>query len=168
MAQVIWLYCHRCRQAQRDRRAYRDHLLRAHGEVMRRGSDVPVRLDGRELEVVWASVHRPRTSGPSRAARQREALGLPRVSNREAERRLKNNQAHTARCHRAAPRAREGAPAPLTAPEVPATPDTPQDADTRQVLLLSSSWLSSGVNVAAPGFPSERGPSTSLQPQEGP
>jgi len=125
---------------QRDRRAYRDHLLRVHGEVARRGSDVPVRLEGRELEVVWASVHRSRTSEKARAARRKEALGLPRVSDREAERRLKDNRARTARRHRAAARAREGALATLTAPEVPATADLLRATadDTRHVLLLGS------------------------------
>jgi len=84
-------------------------------------------------------------SGPACAARRREALGLPRVSNREAERRLNDNQARTARRYRAAARAREGAPAPSTAPDVIATPEVPmtsntlQDApDTRQVILLGS------------------------------
>jgi len=118
-----WLYCHSCHNVQRDRRAYRDHLLRVHGEVARRGSDVPVRLEGKELEVAWASAHRSRMSGPVYAARRRKALGLPRVSDREAERRLKDNRARTARRHPAAARAREGATATLTAPDVPATPE---------------------------------------------
>jgi len=74
----------RCHNVQRDRRAYRDHLLRVHGEVARRGSDVPVRLEGRELEAVWASAHRSRISGPVQATSRREALGLLRVSDREA------------------------------------------------------------------------------------
>jgi len=91
-------------------------------KVARRGSGVPVRLDRRELEVVWALAHRSRMSGPVRAARHRETLGLPRVSDREAERRLKDNRARIARRHRAAARAREGATATLGAPEVPATP----------------------------------------------
>jgi len=134
--EVTWLYCYICRNVQRDRRAYRDHLLRVHGEVVRRGSDVPVRLEGRELEVVWAAAHRLRTSGPARASRRREAVGLPRVSEREAERRVRDNGARTARRHRAAARAREGAPAPLTAPLVPATPDTADD--TRHVSFLGS------------------------------
>jgi len=47
--------CHTCNNVQRDWRAYRDHLLRAHGEVAPRGSDIPVLLEGRELEVVWAT-----------------------------------------------------------------------------------------------------------------
>jgi len=108
--EVQRLYCHICRNVQRDRRAYRDHLLRVHGEVIRRGIDTPVRLVGRELEIVWAANYRRQMSGPERAARRREALGLPR--------------------------ARAGAPAPVTAPDVPATPDPPQDADTRPVLLI--------------------------------
>jgi len=110
---------------------------------MRRGSDIPVRLEGHELEVVWAAAYRSRTSGPVRASRRRKALGLPRVSNREAECRLRDNRARTARRFRAAARAREGASAPLTAPEVLATPDVlatldiPQN-DTRHVILLGS------------------------------
>jgi len=104
-----WLYCHSCHNVQRDRRAYRHHLLRVHGEVARRDSDVPVRLEGRELEAVWASAHQSRMSGPVRAACRKAALGLPRVSDREAERRLKDNRARTARRHWAAL-------------EVPATP----------------------------------------------
>jgi len=141
-----WLYCHACHIVQRDRRAYRDQLLRVHEEVARRYSDVPVRLEGRELEVVWASAHRSRISGPARASRRREALGLPRVSDREAERRLKDDKARTARRHRAAARAREGAPATLMAPDILVTPDIlatrdiSQDAaaDTRHVLLIGS------------------------------
>jgi len=59
---------------------------------------------------------------------------------REAERRLKNNRARTARRHRAAAHARERAPATLTAPKVLRTPDEHDvpAADTRQVLLLGS------------------------------
>jgi len=132
-----WLHCHACHNVQWDRRAYRDHLLRVHGEVARRGSDIPVRLEGRELEVVWASAHRSRTRGPACAACRREALWLPRVSDREAERRLKDNRARTARRHRAAACAREGAPATLTTPEALDKPEVPA-ADTRQVLLLGS------------------------------
>jgi len=75
-------------------------------------------------------------------------LGLPRVSDREAERRLKNNRARRARRHRAAAHARKGAPAPLTAPEVPATTDTADD--TRQVLLLGSTQADPPT-VAPPG-----------------
>jgi len=66
--EVTWIYCHVCHNVQRDRRAYRDHLLRVHGEVARQGSDLPVRLEGRELEVMWASVHRFRISGPRAAS----------------------------------------------------------------------------------------------------
>jgi len=117
------VHCHTCNNVQRDRRAYGDHLLLVHGEVARPGSDIPVRLEGRELEVVWALAHRSRMSGPVRAARRSEALGLPRVSDREAERRLKDNRACTARRHRAAACAREGATATLGAPEVQAAPE---------------------------------------------
>jgi len=116
------LYCHTCRNVQHDRHAYRDHLLRVYGEVARRGSNVAVCLEGRKLEAVWASAYQSRMSGPVRAARRREALGLPRVSDREAERRLKDNRARTARRHRAAARARLRAAATLRAPE--GTPTT--------------------------------------------
>jgi len=88
---------HTCHNAQRDRRAYRDHLLCAQGEVARRGSDTPIRLEERELAVVWATAHRARMSGPVRAPCRRQAMGLPRLSDMEAERRLKDNQARTAR-----------------------------------------------------------------------
>jgi len=91
-----------------------------------------VRLEGRELEAVWASAHRSRMSGPVRAARRREALGLPRVSDREAEQRLRDNRACTARRHRAAARAREGATATLGAPKVPVTPVGPEVRDMGQ------------------------------------
>jgi len=113
--------CHTCNNVQRDRQAYRDHLLCAHGEVARRGSDTPVRIEGRELAVVWATAHCARMSGPVRAARRTEALGLPRVLDREAERLLKDNRARTARRHRAAARMRGLATAALGAPEVMAT-----------------------------------------------
>jgi len=112
------VHCHTCNNVQQDRQAYRDHLLRAHGEVARRGSDIPVRLEERELAVVWATAHRARMSGPVRAARRRAALGLSRVSDREAERRLKDNRARTARRHRAAGCVRGLKMAALGAPEV--------------------------------------------------
>jgi len=147
-----WLYCHACHNVQRDRRSYRDHLLRVHGEVARRGSDMPIHLEGRELEVVLASAHQSSISGPVRASRRREALGLPRVSDREAERRLKDNKARTARRHRAAARAQEGVPATLTAPNVLATPDEQEGVtdDTRQVLLLRSTQADP-LKTAPPG-----------------
>jgi len=91
------LRCHTCHSVQRDRLVYRDHLLRAHGEVSRRGSDVPVRLQERELAMVWASVRRHQVSGTAGASCRREELGLPRVSDRKAERRLRNNRTRTAR-----------------------------------------------------------------------
>jgi len=62
------------------------HATTSSGTVVHTGTISSVRLEGRELEVVWASAHRSRMSGPLRAARRREALGLPRVSDREAER----------------------------------------------------------------------------------
>jgi len=91
------LRCHTCNNVQRDRRVYRDHLLRAHGEVSRRGLDAPVRLPDKELAAVWASVRPHQVSGSTRASRRREELGLPRVSDREAERRLRDNRCRTAR-----------------------------------------------------------------------
>jgi len=115
------LRCHTCNNVQRDRRVYRDHLLRAHGEVSRRGHDVPVRLQEKELAVVWASLRRHQVSGSSRASRRREELGLPRVSDREAERQLRDNWARTARRHRAAARARGVASAALGVPDVQGT-----------------------------------------------
>jgi len=113
------LRCHTCGNIQRDRRVYRNHLLRAHGEVSRRGLDAPVRLPDRELAAVWASVRRHQTSGNTRASRRREELGLPRVSDREAERRLRDNRSRTARRHRAAARARGVATAALGTQDVP-------------------------------------------------
>jgi len=111
--------CHTCGNIQRDRRVYRDHLLRTHGEVSRRGLDAPVRLPDRELAAVWASARRHQTSGNTRVSRRREKLGLPRVSDREAERRLRDNRSRTARRHRAAAHARGVATAALGTPDVP-------------------------------------------------
>jgi len=113
------LRCHTCNRLQPDRRGYRDHLLREHNEVSRRGFDVPVRLEGRELAAAWAGVRRHQVSGTTLAARRREELGLPRVSDREAERRLQDNRAHSARRHRAGARARGAARAALGTPDVP-------------------------------------------------
>jgi len=90
-----WLRCHACGELQRDRRSYRDHLLRIHQEVTRRGADVPVRLEGRELEAVWAGIQRRHEAGMATASRRRENLGLPRVSDREAARRLLDNRARS-------------------------------------------------------------------------
>jgi len=102
----LWLRCHTCGQRQPDRRAYRDHLLWSHHEVARRGADVPVRLEGRELEAVWAGIRRRQLTGMALAARRREQLGLPRVSEREAACRLHDNRARSARRLSAAARAR--------------------------------------------------------------
>jgi len=110
--QRVILRCHMCNNIQSDRRSYRNKLLRAHGEVCRQGFDVPVRLSEGELSVVWAGVRRHQVSGATRAARRLEKLGLPRVSDREAKRRLRDNRARTARRHRAAARARGVAPPP--------------------------------------------------------
>jgi len=60
---------------------------------------------------VWASVRRHQVSGTTLAARRREELDHPRVSDREAERRLQDNRARSARRHRAAARARGAAQA---------------------------------------------------------
>jgi len=79
--------------------------ITVHEKVALRGSDVPVRLEERELAVVLAFALNSRMSGPVRAARRREALGLPRVSDREAERRLRDNRARKARRHRSSVRA---------------------------------------------------------------
>jgi len=112
------LRCHTCGRMQRDRRGYRDHLLGEHNEVARRGFDAQVRLIGRKLAAVWAGVRRHQASGTVLAARRREGLGLPRVSNWEAERRLLDNGARSARRHRAAARARGAAMAALGTPDV--------------------------------------------------
>jgi len=112
------LRCHTCNRVQRDRRVYRDHLLRAHGEVSCRGIDAPVRLNDRELAAIWVSARRHQVSGTTLASRRREELSLPRVSDREAERRLRDNRSRTARRHRAAARARGVAPAALGVPDV--------------------------------------------------
>jgi len=107
----MWLRCHTCGELQRDRRSYRDHLLRAHQEVARRGADTPVRLQGRELEAVWAGIRRRQMTGMAQAASRREQLGLPHVSDREAARRQLDNRARSARRFRAAARARGAATA---------------------------------------------------------
>jgi len=79
--------------------------LRIHGQVIRTGTTTPVRLEGRELETVWAADY-SRLLG---ASRRREALGLPRVPDQEAARRLHENRARRARRARAAARADETA-----------------------------------------------------------
>jgi len=112
----------RCNRIQRDRRGFRHHLLWEHNEVSRRGFDVPVRLEGKELAAVWVGVRCHQAGGTTKAARRREELGLPRVSDREAQRRLQDNQARSAQRHRAAARARGAAQAalgtqPATTPE---------------------------------------------------
>jgi len=116
------LRCGTCGQLQRDRRSCRDHLLREHHEVARRGFETPIRLEGRELNAVWAGIRRRQTSGMILAGRRREELGLPRVSDREAARRLQDNQARSARRLRAAARARGAATAALGTPVVPLAP----------------------------------------------
>jgi len=114
----MMLRCVTCGQRQRDRRSYRDHLLWAHHEVARRGVDTPTRLEGRELEAVWAGIRRRQETGMALAARRREQLGLPRVSHREAARRLQDNPARSAHRFRAAARARGAATAALGTPVI--------------------------------------------------
>jgi len=121
MDMSLILRCHTCNRIPRDRRGYRDHLLRKHNEVPRRGFDVPVVHEGRELAAVWAGVRCHQVSGTTLAARRREELGLPRVSDREAERRFQDNWARSTRRHRAAARARGAARATLGTPDATAT-----------------------------------------------
>jgi len=97
------IVCHSCQEVQRDRWTYRNHLLRAHGEVIRGGTSTPVRLEGRELENMRAA-DSTRLLG---ASHRREALGLPRVLDQEAARRLHDNQARRACRSRAVARARD-------------------------------------------------------------
>jgi len=118
----LLLRCQTCGQLQRDRRSYRDHLLWAHHEVARRGVETPVRLAGRELEAVWAGIRRRHMTGMALAARRREELGLPHVSERETARRLQDNWARSARRLRAAARVRGAAAAALGTPVVPLAP----------------------------------------------
>jgi len=118
----MMLRCVTCGQRQRDRWSNRDHLLWAHNELARRGVDTPTRLEGRESEAVWDGIRRRHITGMALAARRREQLGLPRVSDREAARRLQDNRARSARRFRAAARARGTATAALGTPVVPLTP----------------------------------------------
>jgi len=97
--------CHACNEVQRDRWAYRNHLLRVHGKVIRTGTTTPIRLEGRELETVWAADYN-RLLG---ASRRREALGLPRVPDQKAARRLHENRARRACRARSVARADETA-----------------------------------------------------------
>jgi len=90
--------------------------------VARRGADVPVQIEGRELESVWAGIWRRQMTGMALAARRREQLGLPRVSDREAARRQQDNRARAARRLRAAARARGAETAALGTPVVPLAP----------------------------------------------
>jgi len=135
------LRCHTCGQLQRDRRGYRDHLLWAHHVVARRGSDTPIRLEGRELEAVWVGLRCRQTTGMALAARRREELGLPRVSDREATRRLQDNRARSARRLRAAARTRGAA---MAAPDTPVVPLPP-----RPVALRLGTFQSRPLSVPA-------------------
>jgi len=78
------IVCHECLETQRDCWTYRSHLLHVHGEVIRGGTSTPVKLEGRELENLRAA-DSTRLLG---ASHRREALGLPRVPDQEAARRL--------------------------------------------------------------------------------
>jgi len=82
-----------------------------------------VRLEKRELAVVWACVRRHQVSGAVCAARRQEELGLLRVSDREAKRLPRDNRSCTARRHRAAARAKREAATILGGPEVPGAPE---------------------------------------------
>jgi len=109
-----------------------------------RGHDVLVRLEEKELAVMWASVRRHQVSGTTRASRRREELSLPRVSDCEAERRLRDNRAQTARRLRAAARTRGVATAALGAPDVQGTTEAqgtvPMEPEERFVARLGSSY----------------------------
>jgi len=95
--------------------------------------------------VVWASVCRHQVCVSTRASRRREELGLPRVSDREAKRRLRDNRARTARRHRAAARARGVAPAALGAPDIQGMTEdqgtVPMEQAERVVAQLGSSQV---------------------------
>jgi len=85
------LRCHECKEPEKDRRAYRAHLLRYHGQVSRLGQEVPVTLEPRELGIVCAGVQRHQVSGRDRDNCNRGAQGLPHRSDIESERRKKDN-----------------------------------------------------------------------------
>jgi len=91
------IVCHACQEVQRDRWTYRNHLLRVHGQVIRGGTSTLVRLEGRELEQVWAADY----TRLLEASHRREAMGLPRVPDQEAARRLHDNRARRDRRGRA-------------------------------------------------------------------
>jgi len=135
--------CHACNAVQRDRWAYRNHLLRVHGEVIRGGTNIPVRLEGRELETVWSVDYRQLLSASCR----REALGLPRVPDQETAPRLHENRARRARRSRAAARAtRQRAARPMRAPATQVAPSTiepPAAATNRQVFFAGSQLATS-------------------------
>jgi len=142
------IICHACNAVQRDHWAYRNHLLRVHGEVIRGGTNIPVRLEGRELETVWSADYRHLLN----ASHRKEAMGLPRVADQEAARHLHENRARRARRSRAAARAaRQRAARPMRAPTthvVPHTLEPPAAATDRHVLLVGSQPASS--TTAAP------------------
>jgi len=113
------------------------------GPAVRLQERVPVRLQERELAAIWASVRRYQVSGTTRASRRQEELGLRRVSDREAERRLRDNWARTARRHRVAARTRGVATAALGAPDVQGTTEAqgaePMEPEERFVAQIGSS-----------------------------
>jgi len=143
---ALVLTCRTCGQRQRDRRGYRDHLLREHNEVARRGFDAPVRLEGRELAAVWAGIRRRQMTSMTTANRRREELGLPRVSDWEAAGRREDNRARSARQLRAAARARGVATAALGTPVVPLVP---QPAATPMMALRLGTFQARPLAVPA-------------------
>jgi len=155
-----WLRCHTCGALQRDRRSYRDHLLRAHQEVVRRGIDTPIRLEGRELDAVWAGIRRRHESGMATASHRREQLGLPRVSDREAARRLRDNRDRTARRFRAAVRARGAATAAPGTHFVPRTARPPV-----QPLMRSRLGTSQARPLSTPAGAPRHGGATLPRPR---
>jgi len=94
------LCCHQCNSRQRDRKAYRDHLLKVHGQVARRGVGMPVKLRDRELAVVIEGVLRRQKERRDRVTQRRVELRTPRISDRETPRRLHDNEVRTERQHR--------------------------------------------------------------------
>jgi len=106
-----------------DIKAYRDHVLRVHGQVARRGVDIPVPLGERELAVVRAGVLRRQKESRDRVTQRREELGILRVFDRETPRRLHDNEIRNARRHRAQEEARRGA---ITPPHPPSYGDVSQ------------------------------------------
>jgi len=102
MERRLHITCYVCQEVQRDRWAYRNHLLRVHGQVIRGGTSTPVRLEGQELEDTWW-VDRAHMCD---ASNRREVMGLPPVTIEEADRRRHDNRERRERRGRAVARAR--------------------------------------------------------------